>query len=74
MASDTTTAVPTDSLEALYASLVPNSFDAGWNKVTPSLYAEPHKSFLPAHWRYREGHAALERAGRLVGTRTRRTP
>jgi gentisate 1,2-dioxygenase len=68
VASDTTTAVPADSLEALYASLVANSFDAGWNKVTPSLYPEPHKTYLPAHWRYRDGHAALERAGRLVGT------
>ena len=67
MASDTT-AVKPDSLEALYATLGEYSFDAGWNKVTPSLYPEPHKTFLPAHWRYRDGRAALERAGALVGT------
>jgi gentisate 1,2-dioxygenase len=58
----------TDSLEALYGTLATQSFDAGWNKVTPSLYPEPKKNYLPAHWRYRDGRAALERAGHLVDT------
>jgi gentisate 1,2-dioxygenase len=41
---------------------------AGWNKPTPSLYARPKKTFLPAHWSYDDGHAALEAAGRLIDT------
>jgi gentisate 1,2-dioxygenase len=57
-----------DSLEALYATLGTQSFDAGWNKESASLYPEPKKLFLPALWRYRDGRAALERAGRLVDT------
>jgi gentisate 1,2-dioxygenase len=58
----------TDSLEALYGTLGVHSFDAGWNKVTPSLYPEPKKNYQPAHWRYRDGRSALERAGHLVDT------
>jgi gentisate 1,2-dioxygenase len=64
----TAAAVHPDSLEALYASLGANNFDAGWNKETASLYPEPHKTFVPAHWRYRDGRAGLERAGHLIGT------
>jgi gentisate 1,2-dioxygenase len=63
-----TSEMQTDSLEALYGTLATQSFDAGWNKVTPSLYPEPKKNYLPAHWRYRDGRAALERAGHLVDT------
>ena len=40
----------------------------GWAKPTPSLYPEPKKHFIPAHWRYEDAHSALHAAGRLVGT------
>ena len=56
------------SLEALYDELAPLSFGAGWNKPQPSLYPEPYKTFEPACWRYRDGRAALESAGRLIDT------
>jgi gentisate 1,2-dioxygenase len=56
------------TLGELYAALAPLSIGAGWNKATPSLYPEPKRSFRPARWRYRDTHAALEAAGRLVDT------
>lgn len=62
-------AIKADSLEDLYASLAPHHFTAGWNKPTPSLYPEPYKTYAPVHWRYRDGHDALERAGHLVDTK-----
>jgi gentisate 1,2-dioxygenase len=61
-------AVKADSLEDLYAAVAPQHFGPGWNKPTPSLWAEPRKTYQPAQWRYRDGHDALERAGRLIGT------
>jgi gentisate 1,2-dioxygenase len=61
-------AISADSLEELYASLAPQQFTAGWNKPTPSLYPAPYKKYVPTHWRYRDGRAALERAGRLIDT------
>jgi len=62
-------AIKADSLEELYASLVPQKFTAGWNKPTPSLYPAPYKTYAPSHWRYRDGRAALDRAGRLIDTK-----
>jgi gentisate 1,2-dioxygenase len=56
------------SLDDLYEALEPLSFGAGWNKPTPSLYPAPHKTFVPARWRYADGRAALESAGRLIDT------
>lgn len=61
-------AVKADSLEDLYATVRPQHMDPGWNKPTPSLWAEPRKTYVPTHWSYRNGHDALERAGRLIGT------
>jgi len=40
----------------------------GWNKPTPSLWDEPRKTFVPAHWRYDQAKAALDAAGRLINT------
>ncbi|HXP92050.1 MAG TPA: cupin domain-containing protein [Candidatus Binatia bacterium] len=57
-----------DSLDELYKELSPLHFGAGWNKPTPSLYAEPYKTYEPALWRYRDGHEALTTAGRLIDT------
>ena len=55
-------------LETLYRLLAPLSVGAGWAKPTPSLWPEPHKTFLPAHWSYESGKAALDAAGRLIDT------
>ncbi|RKP56575.1 cupin domain-containing protein [Pararobbsia silviterrae] len=40
----------------------------GWNKPTPSLYPQPKQPFAAAHWDYASARAALDAAGRLVGT------
>lgn len=66
----TTTAelAQTDNLEALYGELGARSIGAGWAKPTPSLYAEPYKAFRPFQWRWDEGRAALDAAGRLINT------
>jgi gentisate 1,2-dioxygenase len=51
------------TLDDLYASVAPLSMDAGWRR-TPG--ARSSGAFEPGHWRYRDGHAALEAAGRLI--------
>jgi gentisate 1,2-dioxygenase len=56
-------------LESLYQMLAPLSIGAGWAKPTPSLWPAPHKTFLPAHWSYEQGKAALDAAGRLIDTK-----
>jgi gentisate 1,2-dioxygenase len=56
-------------LESLYKMLAPLSVGAGWAKPTPSLWPAPHKTFLPAHWSYEYGKAALDAAGRLIDTK-----
>lgn len=40
----------------------------GWAKPRPSIYPEPHRSFVPARWRYAEGRAALDAAKAFVST------
>jgi gentisate 1,2-dioxygenase len=55
-------------LPALHAMLEQVAMKNGWAKPTPSLYPQPKQVFVPAHWRYRDAHAALHAAGRLVGT------
>lgn len=42
--------------------------DPGWAKREPSLWPAPRKNFVPAHWSYASGKAALEAAGRFVST------
>ncbi len=66
----TTTAelAATDNLDTLYGRLGERSICAGWAKPTPSLYPEPTKTFLPFQWRWEEGRAALDAAGRLINT------
>jgi gentisate 1,2-dioxygenase len=53
-------------LPALYGLLDQVKMKNGWAKPTPSLYPQPKHTFMPAHWRYRDAHAALHEAGRLV--------
>ena len=52
-----------ETLDELYAAVAPLSMDAGWRR-TPG--ARSSGTFEPGHWRYRDGHAALEAAGRLI--------
>jgi gentisate 1,2-dioxygenase len=56
------------SLEELYRQLGPVRMGAGWAKPTPSLWAEPKKSFQPFVWSYAQAKGALEAAGRLINT------
>ncbi len=56
------------SLSELHDMLDQVRMKNGWAKPTPSLYPEPKKKFVPAHWRYQDAKAALHTAGRLVST------
>jgi gentisate 1,2-dioxygenase len=56
------------SLAELYTLLKPMHVGPGWNKPTPSLWDEPRKTFVPAHWRYDQAKGALDAAGRLINT------
>jgi gentisate 1,2-dioxygenase len=56
------------TLEELYGKLEKVRMGPGWNKPTPSLWAEPRKTLLPAHWRYEQARGALDAAGRLINT------
>lgn len=56
------------SLDELYGLLKPMHVGPGWAKPTPSLWDEPRKTFVPAHWRYDQAKAALDAAGRLINT------
>lgn len=55
-------------LEELYKLLKPLNVGPGWAKPTPSLWPEPNKTFMPAHWSYTHAKAALDAAGRLINT------
>jgi gentisate 1,2-dioxygenase len=56
------------TLEELYGKLAKVGMGAGWNKPTPSLWAAPRKTFVPAHWAYEQARGALDAAGRLINT------
>ena len=56
------------NLEELHEMLEQVRMKNGWAKPTPSLYPEPKKKFIPAHWKYKDAKAALHTAGRLVST------
>lgn len=55
-------------LDALYPALDRSRMTAGWHKKRPSLWKEPRTEFAPLHWRYDVGRAALDQAGRWIGT------
>jgi gentisate 1,2-dioxygenase len=55
-------------MEQLLLLLERMGVDPGWAKREPSLWAAPRKNFVPAHWSYEQGRAALEAAGRFVST------
>jgi gentisate 1,2-dioxygenase len=56
------------TLDELYGKLHSVGMGAGWNKPTPSLWASPRKTFVPAHWKYQQARGALDAAGRLINT------
>jgi gentisate 1,2-dioxygenase len=56
------------SLDELHTMLEEVKMKNGWAKPTPSLYPEPKKKFVPAHWRFKDARAALHQAGSLVST------
>ena len=56
------------TLEELYGKLDKVAMGPGWAKPTPSLWAAPHKTLVPAQWRYEEARGALDAAGRLINT------
>jgi gentisate 1,2-dioxygenase len=56
------------TLEDLYSQLGSIRMGAGWAKPTPSLWAEPRKTFQPFVWSYAQAKGALDAAGRLINT------
>jgi gentisate 1,2-dioxygenase len=56
------------SLEELYGKLPLVNIAPGWNKKVASLWSEPKKNFMPAHWKYEQARGALDAAGRLINT------
>ena len=57
-----------ENVEQLYKLLEEVGVGPGWNKPQPSLWPRPKKNFLPAHFSYEIGRAALEAAGKFVST------
>ena len=47
------------SLEDIYRLLPALNIENGWAKPTPSMWARPKETFLPAHWAYPPAKAAL---------------
>jgi len=56
------------TLDELYGYLGEIRIGAGWAKKTPSLWAEPKKTFEPYRWSYAQAKGALDAAGRLINT------
>jgi gentisate 1,2-dioxygenase len=56
------------SLNELYPRLDRLSISPGWAKPKPSLWPEPRENFRPVQWRWSDGRAALDAAGRLIST------
>ena len=57
------------SLDALIAAIGERNFTPGWiAREKPLLLKEMRSEFVPAHWRYAEARAAMQSAGRLIGT------
>lgn len=55
-------------LDAVNALLPQAGLGPGWAKPKPSVYPQPHKVSVPAHWRAAETRAALDSAARYVDT------
>jgi len=56
-------------LEALTRQLATIGVTPGWiDRKTPILWREPRTEFVPTHWRWEDAKAAMDAAGRLIGT------
>lgn len=67
MKLETLAALP--SLEALQRELGERNLTPGWiQRPKPILWHEMRSEFVPAQWRYAEAKAAMQAAGRLIGT------
>jgi gentisate 1,2-dioxygenase len=56
------------SLDDLNKSVKAEHFTAGWNKTTPSLWAQPKTAYKPRHWQYKVAKESLAQAGDLIST------
>jgi gentisate 1,2-dioxygenase len=55
------------SLDALYDEVKRFNMKPGWiRRERPILWREPKSIYVATHWRYEEGKAALDAAGRLI--------
>jgi gentisate 1,2-dioxygenase len=56
-------------LDALVGAIGARNMTPGWiRRPKPILWPEMKSEFVPAHWRYAEAKAAMQAAGRLIGT------
>ena len=56
-------------LDALASAIGARGMTPGWIKrAKPPLWKEMHSDFVPALWRYQQAKAAMQSAGRLIGT------
>jgi gentisate 1,2-dioxygenase len=57
------------SLDELVSAIGERNMTPGWiRRKKAILFAEMRSEFVPAHWRYQEAKAAMQSAGRLIGT------
>ena len=57
------------SLDELVSAIGERNMTPGWiRRNKPILFPEMRSEFVPAHWRYAEAKAAMQSAGRLIGT------
>jgi gentisate 1,2-dioxygenase len=57
------------SLESLVSAIGERNMTPGWiQREKPILFPEMRSEFVPAHWSYAEAKAAMQAAGRLIGT------
>ncbi|MEO7404574.1 MAG: cupin domain-containing protein [Burkholderiales bacterium] len=57
------------SLESLQSELGKRSMTPGWIQREKAILTHEMRSvFVPSHWRYAEAKAAMQSAGRLIGT------
>lgn len=67
-ARQTTAFAAIGDLDTLHAGLHAHNMSPGWAKREPSLWPEPRRNYVPFQWRWRDGKAALDAAGRLIST------
>jgi len=57
------------SLDELVDAIGQRNMTPGWiRRDRPILFREMRSQFVPCHWRYEEAKAAMQSAGRLIGT------